>query len=102
MTTEELIALCERAVVPVSEWRNRDTARSQERIGTAWALLKAGCEWVASSDPRTDDDTIWVEIRFPGFNAWEYGRDDRDNWEDELFYIPTAARLDASAGGDWY
>lgn len=102
MTTEELIALCERAVVNVGNWHDRDSARSQVRIGTAWALLKAGCEWREASSPISTEETIWIEIDYPGFYAWEEGRDDRDNWEQETFYIPTAARLDASTGRDWY
>lgn len=102
MTTEELIALCERAIVPVERWHDRDSARSQTKIGQALALLRAGAEWRFSNDPRTDDNTIWIEITYPGFNAFEMGRGDREYWEDDLFYIPTAARLEATAGRDWY
>jgi len=55
-TREELIALCEAALVPESEWRNRDSAGAQRQIGEAWALLRAGCPYRIL--PGTDDDTI--------------------------------------------
>lgn len=101
-TREDLIAICERAVVPVNRWSNRDSARSQEKIGTAWALLKAGCDWHESVSPASDEDTIWIEIEYPGFSAFEEGRDEREYWEEELFYLPTEKRLDRWSGKDWY
>lgn len=102
MTTEELIALCEQAIVPVEHWSDRDTAHSQEKIGMAWALLRAGCEWRPAGDPADTDDTIWIEISYPGFHAFEEGRHDRETWDDLLVYIPTSERLDRAAGKDWY
>ena len=102
MTTEELIKLCEAAVVPVEKWADRDSAHAQKQAGKALALLRAGCEWSLSENPRTDEKTIWIEITYPGFNAFEWGRADRDYWEEELFYIPTTERLAACEGQDWY
>lgn len=102
LTREDLIALCERAVVNVGKWHDRDSAHAQEQIGTAWALLNAGCEWALSTDPRSDNRTVWVKITYPSFHAFEEGPDDRDHWNTELFYIPTGARLDATTGKDWY
>lgn len=43
MNREELIELCERAIVDEGKWKNRDSHYSQLNIGKAWALLKAGC-----------------------------------------------------------
>ena len=102
MTTDELIRLCEQSVVPVEAWRNRDTADAQRQVGEALALLRAGAEWRESTDPKTDASTIWIDITFPGFNAFEEGRSERAAWDSELFYIPTAERLARRAGEDWY
>lgn len=102
MTTEELIALCEAAIVPVDKWHDRDSAQSQIKIGQAFALLKAGAEWRESDDPKTDENTVWIEITYPGFWAFEEGRNDREHWETEYFYIPTAKRLADREGKDWY
>jgi hypothetical protein len=102
MTTEELIARCEAAVVPVERWSNRDSAGAQRQIGEALVLLRAGAEWREAIDPKSDERTLWIEITYPGFEAFECGRDDRTYWADDLFYIPTAARVAASEGSDWY
>jgi hypothetical protein len=99
---EQLIALCERAVVPVENWRNRDSSDAQKQVGEALMLLRAGAEYVEATSPEQADDTIWIYIYYPGFTAFEYGSADRANWERELFYIPTAARLDRANGKDWY
>lgn len=108
-TREELVAICERGAVPVGKWRNRDTAGAQIQMGRAWALLKAGCDFsVHPAKPQdvksgcfTDEHTIWLDCYWPGFQAFEYGRDDQRNWDDDGFYLPTPARLDAD-GDDWY
>ena len=42
-TREDLIAICELAVVPHDRWSDRDTPGAQEGVGKAWAFLKAGC-----------------------------------------------------------
>lgn len=102
MTTEELIALCQRGVVQVGEWHNRDSSSAQTQLGEALALLRAGAEWCESKDPAATEDTFWIYISFPGFNAFEEGKGDRSSWTRELFYIPTAKRLDAANGRDWY
>lgn len=105
---EELIAVCERAVVPVEKWRNRDSASAQQGVGLAWVMLRAGAEFYINpprpghSGCRTDERTIWVEFHWPGFRALEYGRSDHANWEDETIYLPTPARLDKADGDDWY
>jgi hypothetical protein len=94
-----LIELCERAIVPESKWSDRDTPRSQERIGVAWAFLKAGCDFRMADDPKATDDTLWVEISHKTFNSFEMGEGYE---EEELFYIPTDARLRRTEGRDWY
>lgn len=46
LTREDLIAICERAIVPQDHWRNRDSASAQLGVGAALVLLKAGCKFV--------------------------------------------------------
>jgi hypothetical protein len=97
-TRQELIAICERAVVPEARWRNRDSASAQRGVGLAWAWLRAGCEFHFTTDPKSDDRTIWIEIHAKGFGFFDWGGDK----DDELVYLPTPQRLDAAGGGDWY
>jgi hypothetical protein len=102
-----LIALCERAAVPQEHWRNRDTAVAQRQVGEALMLLRAGCEFrilTGSPDGKhynrglvSNETTTWVEITHHGFDYFEGGDVDEDT-----FYIPTEARLDAADGKDWY
>ena len=97
-TREELIALCERAIVAEDLWSNRDSATAQQKIGRCWALLKAGCEFVIT-DPKDRFGSINLDITYTGFNCFELG----EGYEDEdSFYIPTAEKLDAVNGKDWY
>lgn len=104
-TRDELIDICERAVVPVGRWRDRDSAHSQEKVGMAWALLKAGADFKvretgADEHDRcvTDERTIWLDITYPGFAKFDWGGDD----ERLLVYLPTPARLEERSGHDWY
>lgn len=101
-TTEELIKLCEASVVPVEKWWNRDSANAQKQVGQALMLLRAGAEWRESEKPVTNENTIWINITYPGFNAFEYGRSDRQYWVDTMFYIPTEKRLKDREGDDWH
>ena len=102
---DDLIALCEDAIVPVAAWCDGDSARSHERLGTLWALLRAGCAFRvrdhdADGSCRTDEWTVWVDVVYPGFMAFECGRD--ENMEEETFYLPTRKRLEEADGRDWY
>lgn len=102
---ENLIAICEAAVVPVEKWRNRDSPGAQEALGLCWVMLKAGCEFhVHPPQPEkrgchTDARTIWLTIEWPTFNTFEYGGGNETN---DTFYIPTPARLREAEGRDWY
>jgi hypothetical protein len=108
-TREELIEICEKAIVPVNNWCNRDTSHTQCQIGQCWALLKSGCEFkvcVQSSDKEdscsmccTDEQTIWISIKFPGFDYFETGNGVLSR---DIFYLPTMKRLSANAESDWY
>lgn len=108
-TREELIAICERAVVSLADWGDRDSPEAQEGVGTAWVMLRAGCPFtiLTGTGPgcHTDKNTIWLEIRWPRFNNFEYGETeekDANGWPSETIYLPTPQRLENVAGKDWY
>lgn len=101
-TREELIAICEAGVVPHEHWSDRDSAGAQQKLGQAWAYLKAGCDFAvridATSTCSTDDDTVWVDITFHDFGYFDYDGGPKT----EIFYLPTRKRLEQTAGKDWY
>lgn len=102
-TRDELIAICVMAVVPESEWRNRDSEMAQVQLGSAWALLRAGCDFrviVQEGHIATNHETIWIEVTSKGFNYFEWGGSESMN--EETFYLPTPERLDKVRGKDWY
>jgi len=107
-TREELIAICEQAVVPMAKWANRDSPSSHEKLGLAWVMLKAGADfYVHPPVPgkvvrglHTDRETIWVTIYWRNFNDFEYGT--RAASESDTFYLPTPDRLKEREGRDWY
>lgn len=106
LSRDELIQLCADGIVPQKDWRNRDSSGAQIQLGQARALLASGCEFyvlhgTSRHSLRTDEETIWVSIQWFGFDHFEYGRESGMT-EDDTFYIPTRARLDAAAGKDWY
>lgn len=102
---DDLIAICEDAVVPVKRWHDRDSAKSQETVGMAWALLRAGADFAVSYEPEdehdqcvTDEDTIWLTITYPGFGTFDWGGEH----ERLLVYLPTPERMAESGERDWY
>ena len=105
MNREQLIKLCEAAIIQVDDWSNRDTPNSQESIGICWALLKAGCEFeilvADDANPNevcvTDSQTIWLKITRPSFGTFDNNGPQRT----DTFYLPTQERLNNSHG-DWY
>lgn len=105
MTREELIDLCEKALVPQEKWRNRDSAEAQLQIGRCWALLRAGCEFRIcdreEDDPcLTNEYTVWVEITYKGFDYFDSLYD--ESMDEATFYIPTQKRIEERNGRDWY
>lgn len=112
-TREELIAICERAVVPMEQWGNRDSDSAQTQLGQTWAYLRAGVPFKVCVAPdgstdshylATDERTIWVLFYdIEGFGYFERGGDEPDDGKrTEMSYLPTPARLDERAGRDWY
>jgi len=98
LDTAALISICQRGIVPVSQWLNRDTPDAQRQLAYAGALLQAGCGWRFARDMRGDVRTVWIRITHPTFSTFE----ESDPGEDELFYLPSEKRLAESAGSDWY
>lgn len=98
-TREQLIELCNKAVVAHEDWRDRDSSSAQRQVGELLALLRAGCpfEVVQKGDWATDERTIVVLVTFHGFSKFEDGED-----ESETFYLPTESRLIERVGSDWY
>jgi hypothetical protein len=108
LTRDALISICERAIVDVAKWRNRDSPSSQEKTGMLWALLKANCQFEILFEKDglcTDEQTIWIRVWSPKFHHFDWDGFDLNNketMEDETFYLPTIARLDMVNGSDWY
>jgi len=98
---QDLIKLCQDAVVPIKKWGDRDCSDAHRQLGEAWALLKAGCPFkiLTDKDLKTDRNTIWVEISFTDFSGFEANIDHNAS---ETFYIPTRERLNNNKGKDWY
>ena len=103
-TREELIDICERAIVPVEKWGNRDSPGAHEKLGLCLVMLKAGCRFHVTyhgdkNDPCiTNDSTIWLYVFWPSFGTIEYGGAESE----EHFYLPTPQRLEQRKGRDWY
>lgn len=100
-TREQLIDICERAIVPVNKWSNRDSPSAQLGVYQALGLLKAGCEFNVTyrgDGCVTDERTIWLYIFHPSFGTFDHGAPG-----DEIHvYLPTPQRLEDMKGCDWY
>jgi hypothetical protein len=112
LTREDLIAICEAAVVPEKHWHDRDSQAAHVQVGQAWALLGADCHYklrLRRDDKEdrcvTDSDTIWLDIWSKGFTYFEWGEDSTNpkvGREHDTIYLPTPKRLLAANGKDWY
>ncbi len=99
MTREELISLCEKGIIPVEKWRNRDTPEAQAQLGICWAYLKAGCEF------NVDIGIYFIilNIFHPTFSTIERQEPlGGPELEETSFYVPTQRQLDRKNGGDWH
>ena len=106
-TREQLIAICELAIVQEGNWSDRDSASAHIGVGTVWALLNAGCAFRVMNDVKdgglaTDRDTIWLEITYRGFAYFDYGDETDESLSTDTFYLPTMRRLKQSGEKDWY
>lgn len=127
----ELMSICEDAVVPCADWHDRDSCSTQIQLSDIYGLLEAGAEFTT----KVEGDTI--SIQFPdlplNFGSKVNRSLDHDTREDyfnldtteedeEMFegnglgyndydykvgnyiggYLPTRERLTQVDGGDWY
>lgn len=111
---EELVAICEAAIVPETDWYDRDSAMAHRQVGECWAQLSAGCEFEVHGSKRAgtrDDDmyttrnTIWLTVWAEGFQFHESHEPDdppRLCKDENTYYLPTRKRLKAAGGKDWY
>jgi hypothetical protein len=97
VTREEIIAICDRAVVQHDKWSDRDSYSAQEQVAMLRALMLAGCDFEMDTHMSHNDGIVWVRVACRTFTAFEYGE-----MGSETFYIPTIARLEDTAGEDWY
>ena len=119
----ELISICEDAVVSCTEWTDRDSASAQSNVSELYSRFKAGINFTA----KIEGETIWVQFESPTkeqkdlllsnylpIDSVEDYREKVDpDYEDEMFepgmpdvytdlhgYLPTRERL--VIDGDWY
>ena len=60
MTREELLKICEDAVVKCELWHDRDSCVTQYRLNTIYSFLKVGAEFTTEVDKN---QTIWVTVK---------------------------------------
>jgi len=95
VSREDLISICERAIVPESEWENRDSPEAQQQVGRCWALLRAGCPFSVNRDDNMG--TYWITITHRVYDTFEH---DPELREASTFYLPQPERI--QDGHDWY
>lgn len=131
-TREELISICENAVVPCEKWEDKDSYSAQVTISTIYNILKAGSIFKVAA---VENDIIWLDFSgniksiIKNINKFKYNLniDDLEDYrekvdpktETEIFkgngvqvyddinkyqggYIPTEEKLNEVNGGDWY
>ncbi len=111
-TREKLLEIIERSWLPEKKWENRDSGTAQIHLGSLYALLKAGCEFkilrkdekaiMHKSNIVTDDETIWIEVKYKGFTSFDWCDEEEGAVDKHTFYLPTEKRLDEAKGKDWY
>ena len=126
MTKKELIQLCENAVVPCEDWRDRDSASAQNNIYEIFIRLMADIPYTYSIE---GDTTIWIDFTKPTEEmiknikkqhlcvdtVSDYRERVSDDPNDEMFepgyppssekysgYMPTQKRLNDKIDEDWY
>jgi len=92
---DELISICEDAIVPWQNWQNRDSGSSQYLVTDIYSLLKAGCDYEVTIE---NGETIWItfidvtyDIVRDAIDNYNLYCDDIDEYkeanpEDEMFY----------------
>jgi hypothetical protein len=124
LNREYLIGLCERAVVPCTEWDDRDSASAQYGIEQIHCRLLAGIPY----EVEVSDNMIWIQFNMPtaeqmrdivpilNIDTVSDFREQVDpEYNQEMFepayadkdeayshYMPTEERLNETSGSDWY
>ena len=91
MDREDLIRLCEDAVVPNNRWASADTYYAQAQLASLWLFLKAGCKFKLDEE---ENGTVWVVVTFYQPGTKLHITSD--------YYLPTRKRLNSANGKDWY
>ena len=125
MKVEDLIKICEDAVVPYNKWHDRDSYSAQMNIQDIYKRLKAGIEYTISNDHsfnsiqidfKKPTETQVEEMKNHYLNIdsledyrKEYGYDDEmfNAYPDDVHsyssgYLPTREKLNEVNGDDWY
>jgi hypothetical protein len=97
---QELIRLCERSIVDITKWGNRDTSHAQERVGILWSLLKANCLFEIEIEREFIYVTAW-SLSFRHFDGDDVDWDNKETLTSQEFRLATNEHLDWLAGRDW-
>jgi len=126
LSREQLIELCEKAVVPCDKWHDRDSYCAQREIASIYSGLKAGIDYNATLDES--GNTIHIDFTSPteeqrklignynlpidsleqyrekfGYDNEMFNGNGIDWSSNSLFsYMPSPKGLADSEGGDWY
>jgi len=125
-TKNDLISLCERAVVPCEDWRDRDSASAQNGLYEIYIRLNADIPYTYRVE---NEETIWISFEKPtdeqleNISKYNLCVDTVDDYRErvsndpdyEMFYpgfydiedafstyMPTEKRLLSVDGEDWY
>jgi hypothetical protein len=132
ISREELLSICEDAIIPWQNWEDRDSFSSQVLVSDIFGLLSTDATFTVTQDA----ETFWVSFKnvtqeqINEANTHFLSYDDRDEYLEEnpdyeMFigygldlssyginqienglevsgYLPTRKRLEDTSGGDWY
>lgn len=124
MNREELISICNDAIVPWNEWNDRDSFVCQQNVNQCHQLLKAGAEFNFSVNKDSisinffnlneeiiknsfsfsldyDDISLFKEEN-PDSEIFEYYNSVDYSDTEKSCYLPTRELLIKRNGSDWY
>jgi len=109
-TRDELIDICERAIIPQKLWEQAQTEKVQKDIGRCWQLLKCRCDYQIIG--ILTEGLIGIHFFVHSQEWFEHGDNPEDTSEytgfsfdsdknDLGFHLPTPDRLEKFIGKDW-